>query len=105
MELIKYDHYTLITVYNINDFNALMNELNNSDLQNNSVIINFLHCHMGHDIIVNQLLPYHFIWQKRNNSFILVSNISKKINKEIISMSTLEESLDYFHMEQLTKNI
>ena len=105
MQLIKHKHYTLITIYNTNDFNKLINKLNNSVSQKTSVIINCLKCNIADDIIVDKLLPFHFIWQKTNNSFILVSNISRKINKEIISLPTLEEALDYFHMEQLTKNI
>jgi len=105
VKLIKYKHHTLVTIYSVNDFNDLINQLNSGFLKNTSVIINFLQCNIVDDMIVDKLLPFHFIWQKRNNSFILVSNISRKINKEIVSLPTLEEALDYFHMEQLTKNI
>tara|TARA_B100001250_G_C19164858_1_gene514022 strand:- start:41 stop:358 length:318 start_codon:yes stop_codon:yes gene_type:complete len=105
MKLENYDNYVLVSIYNINDFDELVNLLEGGSLQNTNMIINFLKCDIDHNIAVNKLLPFHFIWQKRNNSFILVSKISRKITKELISIATLEEARDYFHMEQLTKNI
>ena len=105
MQLIKHKHYTLITIYNTNDFNKLINKLNNSVSQKTSVIINCLKCNIADDIIVDKLLPFHFIWQKTNNSFILVSNIRKKLLNDMVSINTLEEALDFFHMEQLTRNL
>ena len=55
--------------------------------------------------IVSNLLPFSLNWQKRNKSFILVSNIRKKLLKDIVSIKSLEEAIDFFHMEELTRNI
>ena len=105
MKLISNNHYTLIKLEKSKNFKSLIKFLNTPKSKNNNLIIDLLDCDIDHNRIVQSLLPFHFIWQKRNNSFILVSNIRKKILNDLISTSTLEEALDFFHMEQLTRNI
>ena len=105
MILVDNTDYLLIVIKNESDFSELVHYLNEKKSSGNNLIINLLDCTLSHDLVIKNLLPFHFNWQKTNNSFILVSNISKKITKEIVSIQTLEEALDYFHMEQLTKNI
>ncbi len=105
MKLTSESHYTLIKLEKSKDLKSLIKFLNNSKSKNINLIIDLLDCDINHNGIVESLLPFHFIWQKRNNSFILVSNIRKKILNNLISISTLEEALDFFHMEQLTRNI
>ncbi len=105
MKLISNNHYTLIKLEKSKNLKSLIKFLNAPKSKNNNLIIDILDCDIDHNSIVQSLLPFHFIWQKRNNSFILVSNISKKNLNDLISISTLEEALDFFHMEQLTRNI
>ena len=61
MKLENYKNHILVTVDNINDLDELVNLLDNNDSQKTSVIINFLHCNIGHNLIVDRLLPFHFI--------------------------------------------
>ena len=105
MKLTTNNHYILIKIEKAKDLNSLIKFLNNAKSKNNNLIIDLLDCDIDDNKIVKYLLPFHFIWQKRNNSFILVSNIRKKLSNDLISISTLEEALDFFHMEQLTRNI
>ena len=104
MEVIQHNNYVLIKLGKNTKIETLIDFLETS-VPSNSLIIDFLNSNISDDLIVSKLLPFHFIWQKTNNSFILVSNIRKKLLNEMVSIKTLEEALDFFHMEQLTKNI
>ncbi len=103
MTLIKKTNYYLCQVKKKRDFSNLIDFLNSS--QNYSVIINLLNWDYTTVDVYQSLLPFHFIWQKTNKSFILVSNMKKKDFQELIIINSLEEALDYFHMEELTRNI
>ena len=105
MNLIDFKDYCIIKMQRLSNLNKLIDTLNTSSMQKKHVIIDFLSTEMEDDIIVNNLLQFHFIWQKRNKSFILVSNMGKKSLKDLISLKTLEEALDFFQMEQLTRII
>ncbi len=105
MDLIRKKDYFLILIKEDSDFLDLIFSLKTAELNGNHLIINLLHCNLSHSFIIDSLLPFHFIWQKTNNSFILVSNIRKKLLKSLISISSLEEAIDFFHMEQLTKKL
>ena len=105
MKIIKEKEYNIIEIPSKFDLQELIGFL---QLQNNastSIIIDFSKSSLKDDLIIKNLLPFHFIWQKRNKSFILVSNIRHDIMKDLISLNTLEEAIDYFHMEQLTRTI
>lgn len=104
MDIINHDKYLIIHCLK-QDFSLLINFLNthNSDCPN--IIINMLECDFDDNKIVSNLLPFYLNWQKRNKSFILVSNIRKKLLKDIVSIKSLEEAIDFFHMEELTRNI
>tara|TARA_B100000427_G_C15353897_1_gene526699 strand:+ start:498 stop:812 length:315 start_codon:yes stop_codon:yes gene_type:complete len=83
----------------------LINTLKQPSIEERHIIINVLNTEIDHDLLVNNLLPFHFSWQKRNKSFILVSNIRKDSIKQLISVPTLQEAVDFFQMEQLTRII
>ena len=57
------------------------------------------------DETVKTLLPFYLNWEKRNKSFILVSRIEKESLKNLVSLSSREEAIDFFHMEELTRTI
>ena len=105
MEATRYDHYILIHLEKNTKIQTLTQFLDKCNPSVDSLIIDMLDSSILDDIIVTKLLPFHFSWQKTNNSFILVSNIRKKSLNDMISIHTLEEALDFFHMEQLTRNI
>jgi len=104
MKVIEHHNYILIKLEKNTKIEYLMDFLEICD-RNNNLIIDLLNANIPDTLIVSKLLPFHFIWQKTNNSFILVSNIRKKLINDMVSIKTLEEALDFFHMEQLTRNI
>ena len=108
MKIISFDDYVLIQINRKDKIITLVDYLELFTFKTsspNNVIINLLDTAISSHLIIKHLLPFHFIWQKRNNSFILVSNMSKKISKDLVSIQSLEEALDFFYMEQLTRNI
>jgi|TARA_B100000530_G_C15911753_1_gene469658 hypothetical protein len=104
MKVKQHNNYLLIKLTKNTKIEHLIDFLQKCD-PNNSLIIDVLNTNISDDLIISKLLPFHFIWQKTNNSFILVSNIRKKLLNDMVSIKTLEEALDFFHMEQLTRNI
>ena len=104
MTLIKKNSYYLFEVKNKQDFSSLLAFLDASQVTFN-IIINLLDWDNSNIEMYKSLVPFHFIWKRANKSFILVSNMKKKDNQELISINSLEEALDYFHMEELTRNI
>ncbi len=104
MTIIKNTNYYLCEVKKNKDFSKLIDFLNISQA-NSSIIINLLDWNYNTIDVYHSLLPFHFIWQKTNKSFILVSNMKKKDFQELIIINSLEEALDYLHMEELTRNI
>ena len=105
MKLTQHIGYVLIKLEKKTKIETLVEFLDNYDASTNSLIIDVLNSSISDNLIVKNLLRFHFIWKKTNNSFILVSNIRKKSLGDMISIKTLEEALDFFHMEQLTRNI
>ena len=105
MKLKNYQNHVLVTIYHLNDLDDLTVLLQNGDLKITSIIIDLLKCDVSHEIIVEQLLPFHFIWQKTNKSFILVAKMIEKDSQELTFIKTLEEAIDYFYMDELTRNI
>lgn len=105
MEVTRHNNYVLIKLEENTKIDTLIQFLNKCSPSVDSLIIDMLDFNISDNIIVKKILPFHFSWQKTNNSFILVSNIRKKLLQDMISIKTLEEALDFFHMEQLTRNI
>ena len=105
MNIINSDNYTLIE-FNIDDSSELITEfLKKESTQGLHIIINFLDV-INYDLLVKKMLPFSLNWEKRNKSFILVSsNITKKDAKGLVVVKTLEEALDFFHMEELMRTI
>ena len=105
MQLINYKDYTVIHVKKSAKLDKLIDFLKTSSFNPIHLIIDVSGTTIPHDIIVSELLPFHFLWVKQHKSFILISTIRKKVLKELVSLRSLEEAIDFFHMEQLTRNI
>ena len=104
MEVTQHSNYVLIKLAKNTKIDTLIDFLETCG-PSNSLIINFLNSNIADHLIVSKLLPFHFIWTKHNQSFILISTIRKKFLKELVSLPSLEEAVDFFHMDQLTRNI
>ena len=105
MYLDHQDDYIMIKCNNINAFNLLLSFLNENSFHFPNMIINMLDIDISEKMVVSNLLPFYLNWQKRNKSFILVSNFRKTSIVDIVSIQSLEEAIDFFHMEDLTRNI
>ena len=104
MTISKKSNYYLCEVNSHDDFENLITFLGSSkaDL---SIIINLLSFNFNPSNVYKSLLPFHFIWQKTNKSFILVAKMIEKDSQELTFIKTLEEAIDYFYMDELTRNI
>ena len=69
------------------------------------VIIDIMNFSADNSKIIKTLLPFRLNWEKRNKSFILVSLIEKESLKDLVSLSSRAEAVDFFHMEELTRTI
>ena len=105
MDVVEHDRYIIINCVNSNSFDLLVTYLNQHILDCPNLIINMLELDMKEDVVIATLLPFCLNWQKRNKSFILVSNFRKESLKGVISIKSLEEAIDFFHMDDLTRNI
>lgn len=105
MKIISKANYFILELNRSSKLDELLDFLSQVSSNYPNVIIDFISSTIDNDIIVNKLFPFHLNWEKRNKSFILVSNIGKDSLKSMISLKTREEALDFFHMEELTRNI
>ena len=106
MQTKKYAHYTIISINSTTDLDDLIPTLRNPPLNKQNVIINLLKSNVSSQWIVQHLYPFYYIWKKNNQSFILVSNVIRdKSLKDIILINSLEEAIDFFNMDYLTRNI
>jgi len=105
MNIINSDNHTLIEINSDDSCELIINFLNKESTQDLHIIINLSDV-INYDLLVKNLLTFSLNWEKRNKSFILVSsNIIKKHAKGLVVIKTLEEALDFFHMEELMRTI
>jgi len=105
MDLVHYEKYSIINCNSLNSFNLLIDFLKEKQTDCPNIIINMLELDTDENIVISNLLPFYLNWEKRNKSFILVSNFRKQSVCDIISIKSIEEAIDFFHMEDLTRNI
>ena len=105
MNIIKNDLYIILKLNNYSSWDTLHNYLTKSKNHTSNIIINLLSSDLDTDEVVLKLVPFSITWEKKNKSFILVSNIGRKISNNLILIKTLEEAIDFFHMDQLTRSI
>ena len=102
----KYEHYTIISINSTSDLEDLIPALSNPPLNKENIIIDLLKSTASSQWIVQNLHPFYYIWKKNNQSFILVSHVIRdKSLKGIILINSLEEAIDFFNMDYLTRNI
>ena len=105
MEIIKHANCVVLELNKFSKIEELISFFKIKSNQSKHVIINLLKSAIKQDILIFTLLPFYLNWQKRNKSFILVSNIRKELLNDMISITSLEEAFDFFHMEELTRSI
>ena len=105
MKSIKCKNYLILELNESSNLELLLKFLSKNSTHCPNIIIDILNFKINEQQFIKAIFPFHLNWEKRNKSFILVSNIGKGVLKSIISLKTIEEALDFFHMEELTRNI
>ena len=105
MKSIKCKNYLILELNESSNLELLLKFLSKNSKHCPNIIIDILNFKINEQQFIKAIFPFHLNWEKRNKSFILVSNIRKNILNGLISISSLEESIDFFHMEELTRNI
>tara|TARA_B100000427_G_scaffold297261_1_gene277505 strand:+ start:984 stop:1301 length:318 start_codon:yes stop_codon:yes gene_type:complete len=105
MKVAHFENYSILEL----DKTSQLGELKSFLLKHNNtcphIIIDIINFNIDNDETVKTLLPFYLNWEKRNKSFILVSLIEKDSLKNLVSLSSREEAVDFFHMEELTRTI
>jgi len=105
MKIINQKNYSIIEIDHDSHLDQFLNSLNKSSIKEKNLIINVIKSNTSIDWLSEKLLPFHYIWQKRNKSFILVSSIKGELLRDMVVIASLEEAIDFFHMDYLTRNI
>ena len=105
MKLYHFENYSILEL----EKTSQLGELKAFLLKHNNtcphIIIDIINFNIDDNETVKTLLPFYLNWEKRNKSFILVSLIEKDLLQDLISLSSREEAVDFFHMEELTRTI
>ena len=105
MKLMKCKNYFILELNKSSKLDMLLTFLTNNSKHCPNVIIDILNFSVDKNKFIKSVFPFHLNWEKRNKSFILVSDIRENILKDMISINSLKESIDFLHMEELTRNI
>lgn len=98
-------NFKIISIESLEDFNLLIDSLDKNKNNPNDLIVD-IKSESWQIIDLKKIHHYNIIWKKENKSFILVSSnmkIKKKDAQEIVLIRSLEEAIDYLHMEELIR--
>jgi hypothetical protein len=98
-------NFKIIPIESLEDFNLLIDSLDKNKDNPNDLIVD-IKSESWQIIDLKKIHHYNIIWKKENKSFILVSSImkmKKKDAQEIVLIRSLEEAIDYLHMEELIR--
>ena len=98
-------NFKIISIESLEDFNLLIDSLDKNKDNPNDLIID-IKSESWQIIDLKKIHHYNIIWKKENKSFILVSSnmkMKKKDAQEIVLIRSLEEAIDYLHMEELIR--
>ena len=105
MKVTPFEKYSILELERSSKLHSLITFLEKSESLCPHIIIDIMNFSIDDNKIINKLRPFHINWEKRNKSFILVSLIEKELLQDLISLSSREEAVDFFHMEELTRTI
>lgn len=98
-------NFKIISIESLEDFNLLIDSLDKNKNNPNDLIVD-IKSESWQIIDLKKIHHYNIIWKKENKSFILVSSnmkMKKKDAQEIVLIRSLEEAIDYLHMEELIR--
>lgn len=98
-------NFKIIPIESLEDFNLLIDSLDKNKNNPNDLIVD-IKSESWQIIDLKKIHHYNIIWKKENKSFILVSSnmkMKKKDAQEIVLIRSLEEAIDYLHMEELIR--
>ena len=98
-------NFKIISIESLEDFNLLIDSLDKNKDNPNDLIVD-IKSESWQIIDLKKIHHYNIIWKKENKSFILVSSImkmKKKYAQGIVLIRSLEEAIDYLHMEELIR--
>ena len=101
----KNPNFKIISIESLEDFNLLIDSLDKNKDNPNDLIVD-IKSESWQIIDLKKIHHYNIIWKKENKSFILVSSnmkMKKKDAQEIVLIRSLEEAIDYLHMEELIR--
>ena len=98
-------NFKIIPIESLEDFNLLIDSLDKNKDNPNDLIVD-IKSESWQIIDLKKIHHYNIIWKKENKSFILVSSnmkMKKKDAQDIVLIRSLEEAIDYLHMEELIR--
>ena len=105
MKLEKKDNYYFfseIEIVDQLDFFKLLNDFKKKPV---NLIIELKAEFINNYPLILSLVKYSSFWKKSQKSFILVVGDFLIKNKNLISIPTLNEAIDYLYMEELERNV
>ena len=105
MKVNQFENYSILELERSSKLDTLVDFLLKHESSCPHIIIDIINFNTDDHEIVSKLLPFHLNWEKRNKSFILVSLIARDSLKNLVSLSSREEAVDFFHMEELARTI
>ena len=103
MKLEKRDNF--IFLYSVININELINKLELLKKNPENLIIKLDSKLINNDFLILSLVKYSSFWKKSDKSFILVVEDFVFKNKNLVSVPTLDEAIDYLFMEELERNV
>ncbi len=104
MNLEKRDNYFFLKIQsaNLTDFSKELDSLMKDPV---NLILGLDKELINNSSLILSLLKYSSFWKKSHKSFILVVEDFIIENKNLVSVPTLNEAIDYLYMEELERNV
>ncbi len=105
MKLEKRNNYFYLLDIQLSNQNEFFEKLENLKKNPNNLIIEFNTELINNSSLILSLVKYSSFWKKSDKSFILVVGDFVFKNKNLVSVPTLSEAIDYLYMEELERNV
>tara|TARA_B100000965_G_C19523900_1_gene727833 strand:- start:444 stop:758 length:315 start_codon:yes stop_codon:yes gene_type:complete len=104
VNLEKRDNYFFLKIQsaNLTDFSKELDSLMKDPV---NLILGLDKELINNSSLILSLLKYSSFWKKSHKSFILVVEDFIIENKNLVSVPTLNEAIDYLYMEELERNV